>query len=343
MKFKLLFLLLILNSSYQLDCMNRKVSFTVGIGATVLGVGSLAWQIYSKDYSLKKSLVTGTLFVTGIGSFLWSCKKQVKSQIKPFGKIPILYKQIKEIDDNKDYNKLQQLIHSYNYEEVNKAFNHHLFTLVMNWYKDGMISAQQFYGLGLNNLGWHKIITAYRYGYLHIGHMKEILMQIKTHEEINNLSIPESLDYDSDNYTIDFVGDIITPLHCAVQSDRMLPLIQLLIEYGADIYTCSKNGQSVYGYALNYEAFEAAKYIRQYAKLQIALGFNCRDIVFSGSSTRRLCIERIRSLHQDIESTNPQQLEMVGTQLMERRMNNGPNVCKLPIEIIDHIADFALS
>ncbi len=79
MKFKLLFLLFFLNSACQLDCMSRKTSFTVGIGATALGVGSLVWQLYTKDYSLKKSIVTGTLITSGITSLIYSNYAKVTS------------------------------------------------------------------------------------------------------------------------------------------------------------------------------------------------------------------------------------------------------------------------
>lgn len=70
-KLKLLFLLFCLNSAYQLNCMSRKTTLSVGAGATVLGLGSLAWQLYTKDYSLKKSLISGTLLGSGLASFMY--------------------------------------------------------------------------------------------------------------------------------------------------------------------------------------------------------------------------------------------------------------------------------
>jgi ankyrin repeat protein len=134
----------------------------------------------------------------------------------------------------------------------------------------------------------------------------------------------------------------MSPLHYAVQNDKTLPLAQLLIEEaGADIYMHSKNGHSVYDYALNYKAFETVKYIKQYVKLQIALGLNCRDIVFSGSKARKFCIDQLKP--DIVASKNPHELEKIGNQMMEDRMKNGLNARALPTEVIEHITGYVLA
>ncbi len=273
MKLIVLFLLFFLNSACQLDCMSRKTSFTVGIGATALGVGSLVWQLYTKDYSFKKSIVTGTFFCSGLASFLYNKYAQVQylQQINSHNmsiraqiakKIIPSQERISELIESNDSRKIKELLDVTAISSNDIVFNNDLLWHAID--KGSFETCQLLIGYGAKIKSCHAAISICPTNSSMVGTTNKIFdlildnfdVKIPSHKnkillhhaaKFGTIYMLEAfIDLKMDIEAKDGFGD--TPLLAAVKYNR-IAMVDLLIKAGADPEVMTDAGESLLNHA----------------------------------------------------------------------------------------------